>query len=273
MTRQRPERRLPSKPAAKRPACGPGGRPERRPPFKTVSKALACGRSRRALFDFRQPSLSLPLPSTSLGGLDCDRSVLGPSLRSAQRPFGAGGDRPARFAAAPWVLRQETRLLWIRLGRERVGLARERRAGNNVWGRGRRWRAPTTAPVRWCDTHWHCAHLHRTCVLCKCGGRAAPVQVCPERGVGVRSACTVPHTVPVSYREAHVGRYVLREGFAARTAPGGRTPHGVFLGKCALEVPPRPRRRFGARWRAPAPDNEPCASACSVRGARADPRQ
>ena len=30
------------------------------------------------------------------------------------------------------------------------------------------------------DTHWHCAHLHRTCVRCKCGGRAAPVQVCPE---------------------------------------------------------------------------------------------
>ena len=190
MTRQRPERRLPSKPAAKRPACGPGGRPERRPPFKTVSKALACGRSRRALFDFRQPSLSLPLPSTSLGGLDCDRPVLGPSLRSAQRPCGAGGDRPARFAAAPWVLRQETRLLWIRLGRERVGLARERRAGNNVWGRGRRWRAPTTAPVRWCDTHWHCAHLHRTCVLCKCGGRAAPVQVCPEP----RAASSRPST-------------------------------------------------------------------------------
>ena len=84
---------------------------------------------------------------------------------------------------------------------KRAAVARKGGVGDEVWGRGssRRRRTTIPAPVRWCDTHWQCAHLHRTCVLCKCGGRAAPVQVCPE---------------------------LVR---------GGRPPHGVFPGKCPLE--------------------------------------
>ena len=54
---------------------------------------------------------------------------------------------------------------------------------------------------------------------------------------GVRSACTVPHTVPVSCREAHVGRCVL---------PGGQVCGAAQVSRAANEVPVGLRERPGA---------------------------
>ena len=114
------------------------------------------------------------------------------------------------------------------------------------------------APTGTALTHWHCAHLHRTCVLCKCGGRAAPVQVCTALTCaapavlcrcGVRAACTVPHTVPVSYREANVckcgGRAHRPDPAPTCTAPPGTARQG----RCAVRC--RPSRPVGPGLRGP----------------------
>ena len=73
-------------------------------------------------------------------------------------------------------------------------------------------------------TRWHCAHLHRTCVLCKCGGRAAPVQVCPE-----------PHIAPAKLRRCDAGGCR-----GARPACTGGCATGAGTGERGAGVMPPP---------------------------------
>jgi hypothetical protein len=61
-------------------------------------------------------------------------------------------------------------------------------------------------------------------------------QVCPAGRAGVRSACTVPHTVPASFREAHVGR-------CPGVLPGSRTKSRWVCGSIPAEGPRRGKRR------------------------------
>ena len=77
-----------------------------------------------------------------------------------------------------------------------------------------------TGQVSWCShgTPWHRPPHRPGPVPPGTARHTVPAQylrsgqVCPAGRAGVRSACTVPHTVPVSFREAHVGRCVLPGG-------------------------------------------------------------
>jgi hypothetical protein len=60
-------------------------------------------------------------------------------------------------------------------------------------------------------------------------------QVCPAGRAGVRSACTVPHTVPLSFREAHVGRFLA-------SFQGSRTKSRRACGSIPAEGPRRGKR-------------------------------
>src|SRR3989337_3091443 len=71
---------------------------------------------------------------------------------------------------------------------------------------------------------WNCTRTPTgTALTCTVLTRTAPAVRCR---CGVRAACTVPHTVPVSYREAHVCKC------------GGRAhrpnPVPAVLGRCVL---------------------------------------
>ena len=107
------------------------------------------------------------------------------------------------------------------------------------------------------DRMKHCGARHRpgslrslaltgTALTCTALTCAAPAVLCR---CGVRAACTVPHTVPVSYREAHVckcgGRAHRPDPAPTCTAPPGTARQG----RCAVRC--RPSRPVGPGLRGP----------------------
>ena len=62
----------------------------------------------------------------------------------------------------------------------------------------------------------------------------------------MRSACTVPHTVPVSFREAHVGRCVLPGGQVCGAGVQGCSERLCENPEFANRVPTSTPRAWGA---------------------------
>jgi hypothetical protein len=113
----------------------------------------------------------------------------------------------------------------------------------------------------------HPSGLHATPSGCASGGETASRQDTPAQSAGtgsgrcggrcqgvlgrdgVRSACTVPHTVPASFREAHVGR-------CPGALPGSRTRSRWVCGSIPAEGPRRGKRSEGGFSESPCEDAE-----------------